>query len=86
MKKSRNERRSERIERAIKLRRESGLVRGELLSIEEACEYSHLGLSTIYDCVKKTLIRSFKVPEGPQMFDSADLDDYLKKGEIPARS
>jgi len=77
--KNKDEKRNERLERAIKLRKETGLVRGELLSIEEAVEYSHLGKDTLYDCVKKALIKAFKLPKGPQLFDSADIDDYLRK-------
>jgi len=86
MSESQKEKREARLERAIKLRKASGLVRGELLTVEEGAEYSHIEKDSLYYCVNKALIRSFKPPKGKQLIDSADIDDLLRKNMIQAKT
>jgi len=84
MSKSREAKRQGLLTKAIKARKESGLVLGELLSIDEASEYIHLGQVNIRDCIKKNLIRSFQPSVGVILLDSVDLDNWLRASEIPA--
>jgi len=52
------------------------LVRGVLLTIDEAAEYIRMGPSTLYQ--KRYKIPHFSPPNGRILFDSAALDDWLK--------
>ena len=73
-KKLKDEVRAEILTRAKSLRGE--IVRGELLTIEEAAEYLHMGVPTLYQ--KRYSIPHFDKPMGRILFDSAVLDDILR--------
>ena len=70
--------RTEILARAKLLRGE--LVRGELLTVNEAAEYIRMGIPTLYE--NKDSIPHFKPPKGVILFDSADLDIWLKNSKI----
>jgi excisionase family DNA binding protein len=59
-------------------------VRGELLTIEEAAKYIHMGKTTFYNCVNNGSIPSFRPPRGKILCDTADLDDWLRMSKVPA--
>jgi excisionase family DNA binding protein len=59
-------------------------VRGQLLTIAEAAEYIHMGLTTLYACVHKGAIPFFRPPRGKILLDTADLDDWLRISKVPA--
>lgn len=59
-------------------------VRGELLTIDEAAKYIHIGKSTLYECIDDGIFTVFRPPRGKRLIDSADLDDWLKMAKIPA--
>jgi len=58
--------------------------RGELLTIDEAAKYIRMGKSTLYECIKKCEFSFFRPPRGRILIDSADLDDWLRIGKVPA--
>jgi len=72
--------RTEILARAKNLRSE--IVRGELLTVDEAAEYIRMGVPTLYE--NKNSIPHFSPPKGVILFDSADLDDWLRNSYIPA--
>jgi excisionase family DNA binding protein len=59
-------------------------VRGQLLTIDEAVQYIRMGKTTLYDCVNHARIPFFRPSRGKILFDTADLDDWLRKSKVPA--
>jgi excisionase family DNA binding protein len=59
-------------------------VRGELVTVNEAIKYTRLGRTSLYESINKGYIRYFRPKKGKILFDTADLDDYLSKCEVPA--
>jgi excisionase family DNA binding protein len=59
-------------------------VRGKLLTMAEAAEYIHIGLTTLYACVRNGAIPFFRPPRGKILLDTADLDDWLRVSKVPA--
>jgi excisionase family DNA binding protein len=59
-------------------------VRGQLLTINEAAQYIHMGLTTFYECVNTGKIPFFRPPKGKILLDTADLDDWLRMSKVPA--
>jgi excisionase family DNA binding protein len=59
-------------------------VRGQLLTIDEAAKYIHLGKTTFYECVHRGVIPFFRPPRGKILIDTADLDDWLRISKVPA--
>ena len=56
----------------------------KMLTLNEAAKYLRLGKSTLYECANKCMIRSYKPPRGPKLFNVDDLDKWLDIAEIPA--
>ena len=84
-KKLKEEVKAEILNRAKHLRR--NVVQGELLTIDEAAAYIRMGVPTLYQ--NKDSIPHFHPPKGVILFDSADLDDWLRNsynpvGTVPA--
>jgi excisionase family DNA binding protein len=59
-------------------------VRGQLLTAKEAAKYLHMSLTTLYYGVKTGKIDFFHPPVGKILFDTADLDHYLRKSKVSA--
>lgn len=59
-------------------------VRGELLTFEEATKYIRMGKTTLYECIKDGTIPFFRPPRGKILFDSEDLNDWLRASKVPA--
>jgi excisionase family DNA binding protein len=59
-------------------------VRGQLLTINEAAEYIHMSLTTLYECVHSRTIPFFRPPKGRILIDTADLNDWLRVSKVPA--
>jgi len=59
-------------------------VRGELLSIDEAAQYIHLGKTSLYKCIKNGDISFFRPPKGKILLDTAVLDEWLRNSLVPA--
>jgi excisionase family DNA binding protein len=59
-------------------------VRGQLVTINEAAKYIHLGLTTFYECVRSGKIPYFRPPKGKILLDTADLDDWLRMSKVTA--
>ena len=60
------------------------LVRGELVTVDEASKITHLGKTSLYACAKTGKIRYFRPMKGKMLFDTEDLYDWLRNGEVPA--
>jgi excisionase family DNA binding protein len=58
-------------------------VRGELITVKEAAEYIHTGMTTFYGCINRGKIPFFRPPRGKILLDTADLDDYLRLIKVP---
>ena len=56
------------------------IVRGELLTIDEAAAYIRMGVPTLYQ--NKDSIPHFEPPKGRILFDSAVLDTWLKNSMV----
>jgi excisionase family DNA binding protein len=59
-------------------------VRGELLTVNEAAKYIHIGLTSLYECIHSGKITFFRPPGGKILLDTADLDDWLRVSKVPA--
>ena len=59
-------------------------VRGELVTVDEASRYIHLSKTNIYACTKNGSLPFFRPPRGKILFDTADLDDWLRMSKISA--
>jgi excisionase family DNA binding protein len=59
-------------------------VQGQLLTIDEAAKYIHLGKTTLYECVHNGSIPFFRPARGKILLDSAVLDDWLRSSMVPA--
>jgi excisionase family DNA binding protein len=59
-------------------------VRGELLTVKEAAEYIHTGMTTLYRCIRNGSIPFFRPPRGKILLDTADLDDWLRASRVSA--
>jgi excisionase family DNA binding protein len=59
-------------------------VCGQLLTVAEAAEYIHMGLTTFYGCIKRGAIPFFRPPRGKILVDTADLDNWLRVSKVPA--
>jgi excisionase family DNA binding protein len=59
-------------------------VRGQLLTLKEAAEYIHIGLTTLYECINSGKIPFFRPPKGKILIDTADLDDWLRTSKVPS--
>jgi excisionase family DNA binding protein len=57
-------------------------VRGRLLTVAEAAKYIHVGITTLYACINSGAITFIRPPKGKILFDSADLDDYLRISKV----
>jgi excisionase family DNA binding protein len=58
-------------------------VRGQLVTVNEAAKYIHVGLTTMYECVHSGVIPFFRPPMGRILLDTADLDDWLRISKVP---
>jgi len=56
----------------------------ELLTVDEAARYIHMGKTTFYDCINKGIIASVKPPRGKILVRKAVLDAWLSTNDIPA--
>ena len=77
-KKLKEEVKAEILARAKSLR--GDIVRGELLTIDEAAAYIRMGVPTLYQ--NKDSIPHFHPPKGVILFDSAVLDTWLKNSMV----
>ena len=59
-------------------------VRGQLLTVEEAAKYIHLGKATLYECIHNGSIPFFRPPRGKILLDTSDLNDWLRTSRVPA--
>ena len=59
-------------------------VHGELLTVEEGAKYIRMGKTLFYECLKKGLFSYYRPSKGKILIDSAVLDDWLRKSEVPA--
>jgi excisionase family DNA binding protein len=57
-------------------------VRGELLIAKEAAKYIHVSMTSLYYSVRIGKISFFRPPVGKILFDTADLDEYMRKSKV----
>jgi excisionase family DNA binding protein len=57
-------------------------VRGELITAKEAAKHIHTSLTTLYYGVKSGKIDFFRPPLGKILFDTVDLDDWLRTSKV----
>jgi excisionase family DNA binding protein len=57
-------------------------VNGELITAKEASKYIHVGLTTLYYGVRCGKIPFFRPPVGKILFDTAQLDEYMRVSNI----
>jgi excisionase family DNA binding protein len=58
-------------------------VRGELVTVKEGAKRIHLSITNTYGCIHRGEIPFFRPPVGKILFDTADLDDYMRKSKVP---
>jgi excisionase family DNA binding protein len=59
-------------------------VRGELITVSEAAKYIHVGLTSLYQCIRRGKISFFRPEKGKILLDTADLDDWLRVSKVTA--
>ena len=69
----------------MKESKQEGPVKGKLLNVAKAAEYLNCGKSWIYNHMASNTLPFPYYPMGfGRRFDSADLDDYLRKKKMQA--
>jgi excisionase family DNA binding protein len=58
------------------------LVRGELVTAKEASKHIHVSLTTLYYGVRTGKISFFRPPVGKILFDTVDLDEYMRVSKV----
>jgi excisionase family DNA binding protein len=57
----------------------------ELLTVDEAAQYIHMGRTTFYECIRDGSIAFIRPPKGKILVRKTVLDTWLSTYEVPAR-